>query len=190
MKALNHAFLLLTLLLIPKFIIDDKRKGVLEHHLIHKCLDFILEPLKAAVKIRIMMADPAGNVHYCFTPLAVYITNTPESALVVSVAGNPSLVTMAFSKFLSDPVCHEPQTAVKTLNMLEAIEDIDPWDLKAYISAAAELCLSGVHLLFWHDWLLSNLSLFLTLEPLHHWHKMFWDHVTKWCIQVLSTESR
>ena len=25
--------------------------------------------------------------------------------------------------------------------------------------------------------------LFLTPEPLHHWHKQFWDHNAKWCIQ-------
>ena len=188
MKASNHAFLLLALLPVPKFIVDDKRKGVLERRLIHECLDFILEPLKAAAKIGIMMADPAGNVRYCFTPLAAYIADTPESALVAGVAGDTSSVTMAFSKFFGDPVRHEPRTAAKTLNMLETIEDIDPWDLKAYLSAAAELRLSGVHLPFWRDWPLSDPSLFLTPEPLHHWHKMFWDHDAKWCIQVLGAE--
>ncbi|KAF8625654.1 hypothetical protein AX17_006788 [Amanita inopinata Kibby_2008] len=63
--------------------------------------------------------------------------------------------------------------------MLKALEDIDPWDLTAYSSVAAELRLNGVHLPFWQDWPLSDLSLFLTPEPLHHWHKMFWDHNAK-----------
>ena len=26
--------------------------------------------------------------------------------------------------------------------------------------------------------------MFLTSEPLHHWHKFFWDHNAKWCINV------
>ncbi|KAF9455638.1 hypothetical protein BDZ94DRAFT_1179584, partial [Collybia nuda] len=28
-------------------------------------------------------------------------------------------------------------------------------------------------------------SQFLTPEPLHHWHKMFWDHDAKWCIHAV-----
>ena len=39
-----------------------------------------------------------------------------------------------------------------------------------------------VHHPFWRDWPLAEPSLFLTPEPLHHWHKMFWDHDSKWCI--------
>jgi hypothetical protein len=39
---------------------------------------------------------------------------------------------------------------------------------------------------FWRDWLLSfDPSTFLTSEPLHHWHKQFWDHDVKWCIHML-----
>ncbi|KAH9025355.1 hypothetical protein EDB83DRAFT_2174822, partial [Lactarius deliciosus] len=51
--------------------------------------------------------------------------------------------------------------------------------------------LNGIHQLFWHDWVLSepskstNNTKFFTLEPLHHWHKMFWDHNAKWCIRTL-----
>ena len=50
MKASNHAYLLLALLPVPKFIhMDSKICGILENHLLHKCLDFILKLLKIAV---------------------------------------------------------------------------------------------------------------------------------------------
>ncbi|KAI6016424.1 hypothetical protein BKA83DRAFT_4060267, partial [Pisolithus microcarpus] len=41
--------------------------------------------------------------------------------------------------------------------------------------------LSGILHPFWCDWLLSDPHRFLTLECLHHWHHMSWDHNVKWC---------
>jgi len=183
-KASNHAFLLLALLPIPKFIARNRTRGVLDARLFHKCLDFILEPLKNAAKTGIMMRDPVGNYRYCFPMLASYIADTPEAALVAGVAGKTSSVTMASYKQFGDPFRHEPRTATKTLSQLRGI-DADPWDLDAYIKAAAASRLNGVHLPFWRDWALADPSQFLTPEPLHHWHKQFWDHDVKWCIYVV-----
>ena len=45
--------------------------------------------------------------------------------------------------------------------------------------------LNGVHRPFWRDWPLSDPSEFFTPEPLHHWHKMFWDHDAQWCIHTV-----
>ncbi|KAI6034749.1 hypothetical protein BKA83DRAFT_4043508 [Pisolithus microcarpus] len=46
----------------------------------------------------------------------------------------------------------------------------------------------GVSRPFWHDWLLSDPHRFLTLECLHHWHRMSWDHDVKWCKCALGSE--
>ena len=47
LKLSSHAFLLAALLPVLKFVHKNKwMKGVLEDHLIHQCLDIILEPLK------------------------------------------------------------------------------------------------------------------------------------------------
>ena len=73
-----------------------------------------------------------------------------------------------------------------TLAQLQALkEQVDPWDLEAYVMAAQVYRFNGVHQPFWHDWALAEPSKFLTPEPLHHWHKMFWDHDAKWCIRVV-----
>jgi hypothetical protein len=47
--------------------------------------------------------------------------------------------------------------------------------------------LNDVHCPFWCDYPLAEPSVFLTPEPLHHWHKQFWDHDVKWCINAVST---
>ena len=76
--------------------------------------------------------------------------------------------------------------ASTTLTQLDALKQShDPWDIKKYITAAWQFHLDGIHQPFWQDWPLSDPLTFLTPEPLHHWHRMFWDHDAKWCIHVL-----
>ena len=188
-KASHHAYVLLALLPVPKFLVrKQKLRGVLEARLIHECLDIVLDPLKKAAKIGVMMSDPLGNVRYCFTPLAAYIVDTPEAALMACVGGKTSSVTMASYRQFGDPFRHEPRTSSTTLAQLSAIEsETDPWNLTEYIKEAAKFRLSGVHRPFWRDWPLSDPSTFLTPEPLHHWHKFFWDHDVKWCVRVVSS---
>ena len=184
MKASNRAFMLLALLPVPKFIHKNKSIcGVLESCLVHKCVDDVVKPLKKAAKIGIMMLDPLGWCQYCFTPLVGAIVDTPEALLYAGVGGKTSLTTMAMYKQFGDTFWHELQTTSTTLAQLMHIEStINPWDLDSYLPAAKQFWLNGVHHLFWRDWPWAELSLFLTPEPLHHWHKMFWDHDVKWCI--------
>lgn len=188
MKASNHAYLLLALLPIPHFFHPTKRlRGVLADRLFHECLDFITQPLKTAAQIGIMMSDPLGSQRLCYTPLAAYIVDTPESTLIAGVGGKTSSVTMAFYKQFGDNFRHEPRRGSTTIGQLQSLEaEIDPWDLKAYFrEAQSSFRLNGVHRPFWRDWPLSDPSDFLTPEPLHHWHKQFWDHDAKWCIRAV-----
>ncbi|KAG0701879.1 hypothetical protein DFH29DRAFT_805776, partial [Suillus ampliporus] len=85
-KVSSQAFLLTVLLPITEFLhLIKHMQGVLEAHLIHQCLDIILEPLKQAARIGCMMSDPAKNLRYCFTSLASYIVDTPKAAMLTCV---------------------------------------------------------------------------------------------------------
>jgi len=65
-------------------------------------------------------------------------------------------------------------------------EAVDPvYDLAAYIKAVKKKRYNGVNQPFWRDWPLADPVKFLSLEPLHHLHKMFWDHDLKWCICIV-----
>ena len=68
---------------------------------------------------------------------------------------------------------------------MERDKGINPWDIEQYGKEAMQHRLNGVHRPFWRDWPLANPCDFLTLEPLHHWHKQFWDHDIKWCINAV-----
>jgi len=186
-KLSNDLFLLLALLPIPRFTHPNRKIcGVLESRLFHLCLDIILEPLKKATQFGLMMEDPLGQCRVCFPPLAAYIVDTPESALIACVAGKTSSVTIASYKQFGDNYRHEPRTPSITLAKLQAVESVvNPWDIEAYEKEAMKFRLNGVHRPFWRDWPLADPSVFLTSEPLHHWHKQFWDHDVKWCVNAV-----
>lgn len=96
MKSSQHAFVLLALLPVPKWV--KKRsavRGILGDRLIHACLNFILAPLKIGAAIGIMMADPLGQSRFCFTPCAAYMVDTQEAIMLAGVAGKTSHLTMA-----------------------------------------------------------------------------------------------
>ena len=199
MKPNTHAFVLVALLPCPKFLVKERpTRGVLESRVVHLCLDIITRPLKLAAHAGRMMADPSGFSRFCFTALASYIVDTPEASLIAGVAGKTSHLTMADYRMFGDPIQHEPRTASTTLAQLSALaENHDPLELSTYIPAAKAIRLNGVHLPFWRDWdlvsaagrrLLSDPCTFLTPEPLHHWHKQFWDHDVKWSIRAVGAD--
>ncbi|KAI6021901.1 hypothetical protein BKA83DRAFT_4126600 [Pisolithus microcarpus] len=184
-KASSHAFLLTALMPIVEFIHPIPRiRSVLEAHLFHACLDFILEPLKKAAQLGRMMADPLGNVRFCFTPLVAYIVDTLEACMLACVRGKTSPVTKATYKDFGDPFHHSPRTGEETLRQLGSIH-CDPDDVEAYFDACARFRLSGISHPFWRNWPLSDPHRFLTPECLHHWHRMSWDHDVKWCRRAL-----
>jgi hypothetical protein len=143
-----------------------------------------------------MMSDPVGNSRYCFTPLVAYIADTPEATLLAGVGGKTSHITMASDQTFGDPLPHERQTASTTLAQLDALvaEVGSPWNLEEYVKKSKARRLNGVHLPFWRDWRLGTSNKlpdpcdFLTPEPLHLWHKEFYDHDVKWCINLLGSE--
>ena len=195
MKTSSHTFVLTALLPCPKFLVKDRPiRSVLENRVVHLCLDVITQPLKLAARTGRMMADPLGYSHFCFTALASYIVDTPEASMVACVAGKTSHLTMADYRVFGDPVRQEPRTASTTLAQLSALSALcDPLNLPTYLPAAKSIRLNGVHLPFWRDWnfesptqtLQSDPCQFLTPEPLHHWHKQFWDHDVKWAIRAV-----
>src|SRR5882757_3162501 len=141
-----------------------------------------------------MMMDPLGYQRLCYTPLVSYIADTPEAMLLAGVgASKTSHLTMATYKQFGDSYRHESRSGSTTLAQLDAItSQIDPWNLEEYAKLAGKFRLNGAHLPFWWDWglgelnqLLADPCRFLMPEPLHHWHKMFFDHDIRWVIQLL-----
>ncbi|KAG1741214.1 hypothetical protein EDD22DRAFT_744744, partial [Suillus occidentalis] len=187
-KLSSKAFMLTALLPILKYLHPNQRMhGMLEDHLVHKCLSIVLKPLMIAAEVGIMMSDPVGNVQHCFTPLAAYIVDTPEAAMLVCMRGKTSPFTMALYLQFGDHFQHPAHTRVITLAQLASIT-VDPNNLEAYFEACAEHQLNGVHAPFWKGYPHADPSIFLMPEPLHHWHKEFFDHDLQWCLKVVGAQ--
>jgi len=190
-KATSDSYVLLALLPIPKFIHPNKKvRGMLEARLYHHCLDLILQPLKSAAELGVILSDPLGNHRWCFPPLASFIVDTPEAQLISGVGGKSSPLTIAEYPQFGDDFRHLPRTGatiLSTINKINAVAEAAE-SLQKYEKIAKQHRMNGVQLPFWRDWALSDPSIFLTSEPLHHWHKQFWDHDAKWCIHAVGDD--
>ncbi|KAG1844896.1 hypothetical protein C8R48DRAFT_617664, partial [Suillus tomentosus] len=139
--------------------------------------------LPQAAREGVMLSDPVGHSHYCFTPLASYIVDTPEAMMLATVGGKTSPVTMAMFKQFGDPFRHEPRTKSTTLAQLAVVQTrADPNDIEAFFREAQKFRLNSVSKPFWQDWTLGEPSHFLTLEFLHLIHREFYDYDVKWMI--------
>ena len=186
-KTSLHGYLLLGLLPIAKFLHKDTRvHSLMQDRLTHEVLNKILSPLKTAATIGIMMNDPTGNLHYCFTLLASWIADTPKESLLASTSPKASPVTTAMSKQFGDPFRHPVRTAAVTLAAIQsACDECSLLDYKEFLKIIKRLGLNGVIELFWKTYPLLDPSEFLTPEVLHHFHRFFWDHDVKWCITAI-----
>ncbi|KAJ3859260.1 hypothetical protein EV359DRAFT_86613, partial [Lentinula novae-zelandiae] len=115
------------------------------------------------------------------------IVDTPEASLIACTGGKDSPFTKAIYKNYGDSSRHAPLLSSSTLDTIDSIQarNIFPQDLPVYQRAAVTARTNGVVYPFWRDWALAEPCEFLTPEPLHHWHKMFWDHDAKWAIQAV-----
>jgi len=196
MKSSYHALPLIALLPCPKFIgVKKSLRGVMENRLIHHCLDIVCEPLKVASACGTFMGDSLGRIRCFYTPIIAYIVDTPEAAVIAGVGGKTSHLTLASHKHFGDHFRHPTRMATLTLSQIGCVaEEVDPWDLELFVKESkTRFRLNGIHLPFWRDWMLPDgvnpePSQFLTPEPLHHWHKQFWDHDAKWCIRAVGNE--
>ena len=196
MKSTYHALPLIALLPCPKFLsLKKSLHGAMGNRLFHSCLDIVSQPLKESSAKGSFMSDSLGRVRCYFTPIIAYIVDTPEAALAAGVGGKTSHLTLASHKSFGDHFRHPTRLGSLTLAQIQQIsEEIDPWDLGPYVKESQQrFWLNGVHLPFWRNWTLPDGSVvepsqFLTPEPLHHWHKQFWDHDAKWCIRAVGSE--
>jgi hypothetical protein len=88
-----------------------------------------------------------------------------------------------------DPFCHLLCKGSSTLARIKVVLwSVSHADVSEFFAACKKFDLNGIYEPFWLDWPLSDPSQFITPEPLHHWHRMFWDHDLNWCIIVVSAD--
>ncbi|KAG1823965.1 uncharacterized protein BJ212DRAFT_1444833 [Suillus subaureus] len=82
MKATSHAWRCVAFMPTPTFLVNLDYQTLLQSHLWHRCMDFIMSNLKVAVRVGEFMADPSAHWHHCFTPLISHIADLPEQLMI------------------------------------------------------------------------------------------------------------
>ena len=118
----SHAFPLVALLPIPKFVgIKKGLHSILKNRLTHSCLDLMTHLLKTTSQHGCWLSDYAGNVQLCFMPLVAYIVNAPEAVMLTGVAGKTSHLTTPVYKQFGDSFQHPPWTTASILTLLKTL---------------------------------------------------------------------
>jgi hypothetical protein len=168
---------------IPVVYFDDDRdiQTTLVNRLFHQCVEFILQPLVKTGNEGIMLTDARGDVRRCYPRLAAYIADYPEQILVNVAAGKNSPITLAGYTELDDPQPSPPRTKEWILDTIHDIcDDIDPNDVKAYLTAARKKGLNGVHLPFWRELPGYQPEIAVCPDILHGVLRFWRDHVLLW----------
>ncbi|KAG1782276.1 hypothetical protein EV702DRAFT_960317 [Suillus placidus] len=189
MKATMHTWSCIAYMPIPQFVCHPDFCLLLQARVWHWCVDIVCENLKIAAATGTSMVDPSGHSRYSFTPLVAYTADLPEQQMIACVSKNASPVTLATQSQFGDGVMYPPRhgnTTIKTLHQL--CQRVDPWKVQQFQEEAKALFLSGVQLPFWCNWRYSDPVYFLAPDVLHTLHKFFFDHVFKWCKEVLGAD--
>jgi hypothetical protein len=114
MKGSNHAFLLLALLPVPKFIHKDRSiRGVLEFRMIHQCLDFLHSAAQKGS--RNWYHDVGSGRFATFSRLLLHtLSACKRYYYLLQLLGRPRISHKQFG----DPFRHEPRTPSTTLARL------------------------------------------------------------------------
>ncbi|KAF8833527.1 hypothetical protein BDN67DRAFT_916778 [Paxillus ammoniavirescens] len=162
MKASAHVWCCITFMPIPKFETHPNYQTILQTRVWHKCADLVTANLKHAAVHGDFMVDPFGQLWLSFSPLVAWMADLPEQLMIACVSKNASPVTEATHKQFGDGGQYTVCTGEMTLqHIYDAAQTINTWDLHQFQKHVKTKLLSGVHLPFWHDWHLSNPSVFL-----------------------------
>ncbi|KAI6043358.1 hypothetical protein EDC04DRAFT_2554596, partial [Pisolithus marmoratus] len=102
--------------------------------------------LKVTAAVGVMMSDPIGNLHYCFTPLVMYIADILEQSLLACTNPKALPVSTAMCKEFGDPFPHPSCTASRTLDNIEqACCQADLNDFGDFLKVAKCYYLNGIH---------------------------------------------
>jgi hypothetical protein len=101
------------------------------------------------------------------------------------MCSNVSPVTTATRDQFGDDFRHPLRKGSSTIARIKAVmQSVSPADVSEFFTMCKKFNLNGVYEPFWQEWALSDPSSFITPEPLHHLHRMFWDHDLQWVIFV------
>jgi hypothetical protein len=190
MKASSNAYALVGYIPVPKFIsVSSDIHSMLTARVYHACLNVIFKRCKVAYQQGSVMSNPWGGTCSVHPALAIWSGDYPEQLLAAGLAGGQSPYTIATTKDFGNEQAQPDRKAKDTLdNIRAACMEANPWDLPRFAKVCKKLRLNGVLEPFWDQWGDAEPAEFLAPDPLHQWHKMYFDHVVRWAVNINGRE--
>jgi hypothetical protein len=185
----NRAWILIAYIPIVDFLDDDKIRTTLQNRVFHQCMEVVLQPLIKYGTTSVFMTDSIGATRAIYPILAANICDYPEQCLTTCAGYLSSPVTTARYLDLGSDTLLPPRTREWILSQIQgASAEADPNDVKAYLKAAKERGLNGVHLPFWRNLPRYSPEIAVGPDVLHGLIKCFHDHILKWSLKLIGAE--
>jgi hypothetical protein len=185
----KRAWVLIAYIPIVDFLDDDKIRTTLQNRVFHQCMEIVLQPLVKYADTSFLMTDSVGATRGIYPILAANICDYPEQCLTTCASYLSSPVTTARYSDLGSDTPFPPRTREWILSQIQhASAEADPNDVKAYMKAAKERGLNGVHLPFWRHLPKYSPEIAVSPDIMHGLIKCFHDHILQWSLKLVGAE--
>jgi hypothetical protein len=146
----------------------------------------VMKPIIPYTKSPIEMVDSEGYIREEIIMPVMYISDTPEQALVSGLAPNNCVCCLAGTQQLDHEYVCEARTGKSILAAIKEIRqefpDADTWK---FAMIAKERKLNGVEEPWWIDFPNLHICKAICPDVLHGLHKAFKDHCVSWNINLV-----
>ncbi|KAI0059399.1 hypothetical protein BV25DRAFT_1783583, partial [Artomyces pyxidatus] len=153
-------------------------------NLFHACMRRIMEPLKKAGELGILMTGGDGNVRRCHPILAAFIGDYPEQALVACVKYGECPKCLVAHDDLGEP---ELALLRNIIGVMDALRQFDGGTAH-YVEVCQAAGIKPVVHPFWEDLPYSNIFSSITPDILHQMYQGMIKHLISWVTDAFGAQ--
>lgn len=164
---------------------DKALPGILNRRLFHYCMEVLCKPLKELNPHEVI--DSEGNVRLIFYVLLPYLADLEEQYLIAALDKSNCIHCTATTNNFGSPEEHSNQSSDNIPKGIKKVQEEqgpngDPYQ---FFLGANKYCLGDVEYPFWAFLLFVDICDILSVNFLHGFHKVFFDHPFFWNMNSL-----
>ncbi|KAG8691040.1 hypothetical protein FRC11_007309 [Ceratobasidium sp. 423] len=166
--------------------------NVCNRQVFHRCMEIITQPFQSAKPHEV--ADPDGIPRSVVFDFAAYGADLEEQCMICGTERNSCPHCVSKGKNLGDPGCQPRRSSEQILKDIKCVltdfqiaHNCAPDPLEFW-ERGKKFGLNGVHKPFWARFPDFEITLALSPDLLHGFHKCYYDHIHKWNLTGLGAD--